>query len=132
MASFFIEVGESGWVSPTSGLPSFHIIPLLAWTVQQQQYFYLFVSLDLQCVISKVLPHAGTKDVVLGEHDELWREIRHMHIAQASATVNERIEDFRKRNEAARRGGVSEHLGNWGKRTMVQETMGFYGYKGGR
>lgn len=39
LASFFIEVGESGWASPTSGLPSFHIIPLLTWTVQQQQYF---------------------------------------------------------------------------------------------
>ncbi|CAD7700025.1 unnamed protein product [Ostreobium quekettii] len=45
------------------------------------------------------------KEVVLGEHDELWVEIRHMHIAQASRAVNERMEDFRKRNEAARRGG---------------------------
>lgn len=44
------------------------------------------------------------KEVILGEHDELWGELRHLHIAQASAEVNEKMEEFRKKNVAARLG----------------------------
>ena len=67
-----------------------------------------YVTSTLQLSLLKLLLNTGTKEVVLGEHDELWREIRHMHIAEASATVNDKIEDFRKKNEAAKQGGVSE------------------------
>ncbi|CAG9464621.1 unnamed protein product [Pedinophyceae sp. YPF-701] len=52
---------------------------------------------------------------VLGEHDPLWTELRHMHIAQASMTLEQRHVEFMEKNPAARnqagklgRGAASE------------------------
>jgi len=41
-------------------------------------------------------------EVPLDEEDPVWKELRHMHIAEASSAVNDKIDDFKKRNAAAR------------------------------
>eukprot|EP00210_Caulerpa_lentillifera_P003581 g3416.t1 len=45
---------------------------------------------------------SSTGEMVLDEEDPLWKELRHMHIAEASAAVNDKIDVFKKRNAAAR------------------------------
>ncbi|GMH46102.1 hypothetical protein BSKO_14066 [Bryopsis sp. KO-2023] len=63
----------------------------------------------------------SAKEVVLGEHDELWRELRHLHIAEASSQVNAKMEDFRAKNVAARLGksGASQ-VSNTDMRKLIQ------------
>ena len=42
------------------------------------------------------------KTVILGETDELWVDLRHMHLAEASIKLNDKMETFRKQNKAAK------------------------------
>lgn len=41
-------------------------------------------------------------DILIDENDALWKELRHMHIAEASTAVNDKIDAFKKQNAAAR------------------------------
>ncbi|KAL2621439.1 hypothetical protein R1flu_001644 [Riccia fluitans] len=52
------------------------------------------------------------KEVLLEEHDNVWRELRDMHIADASLRLDEKMKEFRSRNKAAqlRTGGSREDL----------------------
>jgi len=66
------------------------------WTYEAMVYD-LF---DLQNNICKN-PVSKT-EMILDEDDKLWTELRHMHIAEASYSVNEKFENFRKENTVAR------------------------------
>lgn len=41
------------------------------------------------------------REVILGEHDPIWLELRHKHIAEASLILNEKMEYFKKANKVA-------------------------------
>ncbi|KAL3680564.1 hypothetical protein R1sor_023520 [Riccia sorocarpa] len=52
------------------------------------------------------------KEVLLEEHDNVWTELRDMHIADVSLRLDEKMKEFRGRNKAAqlRGGGSREDL----------------------
>ena len=69
------------------------------WTYEAMVYDLLRVENN---VYKRHGDAAGTMEVLLDEEDMLWKELRHMHIAEASSAVNDKIDNFRKENAAAR------------------------------
>lgn len=69
------------------------------WTYEAMAYDLLPVENN---VYNRPGGTVGTTEVLLDEQDNLWKELRHMHIAEASTAVNDKIDAFKKANAAAR------------------------------
>lgn len=69
------------------------------WTYEAMAYDLLPVENN---VYRRPGSSVGTTEVLLDEEDSLWKELRHMHIAEASQIVNDKVDAFKKQNAAAR------------------------------
>ncbi|KAK8956402.1 SNARE-interacting protein KEULE [Platanthera guangdongensis] len=58
-------------------------------------------NIYVQEVPSKTWPTSERKEVLLEDHDPIWLELRHAHIADASERLHEKMSNFISKNKAA-------------------------------
>lgn len=96
------------------------------WTYEAMVHDLLDINVD---VLNYKTSDNIEKKLILNEQDDLWKELRHMHIAEATEMVNMKIDDFRKKNAVARiKENGNEKLSTSDMRHLIQSLPEYRGF----